>query len=35
MRERFGVYEATQLDYVSLGCFVVVGELVRHLHNID
>ena len=28
MRERFGVYEATQLDYVALGCFVVLGELV-------
>ena len=35
MRERFGVYEATQLYYVALGCFVVVGELVGHLYKID
>ena len=35
MCERFGVYEATQLYYVALGCFVVVGELVGHLYKID
>ena len=35
MRERFGVYEATQLYYVALGCFVVVGELVGQLYKID
>ena len=35
MCERFGVYKATQLYYVALGCFVVVGELVGHLYKID
>jgi hypothetical protein len=29
------VYQATQLDNVALGCFVVVGELGGHLYRLD
>jgi hypothetical protein len=35
MCERFFVYQATQLDNVALGCFVIVGELEGHLYRLD
>lgn len=34
MCERFFVYQATQLDNVALGCFVIIGEMRRHLYRI-